>query len=178
MKALFAVIVFMASAYLLLPENAYNKLSSLMPEKKMEEAAKSILSQVDARLENFEQSAMKVQNQSTTQLLATLSSLEKTVNEQQLAINALTIANKELSEQQKNKLSEMSNLKLVKKSEFKPQPPLAQTQVINGNNIERKTADISQQMLNKREQGATRQALLQDIVDRMNATSLLALTNN
>ncbi|MCJ8293948.1 MAG: hypothetical protein MJK15_06030 [Colwellia sp.] len=166
MKVLFAIIVLIASAYLILPKDALNKLTLFLPQNQIEKAAETVLSDVDKKLEQF-----KIELSSKKDIRI------KKLEDQLTTLKTQFIAQEKkfyLAEIQRNEqvLQQFPVEKTPAKNQYAaaealtthPKQPLT-------DNIDNVIEETDKQRTIKR------QAYLQDLVDRMNKTSLLTLTN-
>jgi predicted RNA-binding protein Jag len=155
MKILFTLIVLIASVYLLVPKDELQKLTLFLPQNQIEQAAETVLSDVDKKLEQFKAKLLGSKDSRITQL------------EKQLArLQAQLVAQEE-----KYKLADSQNNEQAQQPLPVAQPLLTQAKALVTNNTKLSIEESDKQRAIKR------QAYLQDLVERMNKTSLLTLTN-
>jgi len=170
MKILFAIVVIIAGVYLILPKNEFKKLALFLPQNQMEQAAERVLNDVDQKLEQFKAKLLMSKDTRISQL------------EKQL----VTLQTEFVAQQEKYKIAEIQYNKQSQQLPVEQLPVeqlLAQNQyatkealsthpkpiVANNNDFSIKESD--------KQRAIKRQAYLQDLVERMNKTSLLTLTN-
>lgn len=175
MKILFTISVLVAGIYLFLPNDTWEQIKQYLPQHKIEKAAENLLNNVDDKLEQFKTELLQTKDHRINEL------------EQQLAtLQAQFIAKEVQDKSLKEQHTLTSNEKGVVAFEVQTSP-LAQTQYISS---EPKVtlSDIGSQQQNlsnsdvmikhvDKQKVIKIQASLQDIAQRMNETSLLALTH-
>jgi predicted RNA-binding protein Jag len=155
MKILFTLIVLIASVYLLAPKDVLQKLTLFLPQNQIEQAAETVLSDVDKKLEQFKAKLLGSKDSRITQL------------EKQLA----TLQAQLVAQEEKYKLADSQN------NEKAQQPlPVAQLLLTQAKALVTNNTNLSIEESDK-QRAIKRQAYLQDLVERMNKTSLLTLTN-
>jgi hypothetical protein len=166
MKILFTIIVLIAGVYLILPKDEFKKLAQYLPQNQIEQAAETVLSDVDKKLEQFKTKLSMDKNSRISQL------------EQQLA----TLQTQIVAQQEKDKLADIQDNEPTIQ-QLPVEQPLAQNQYatdkplsINPKKLAANNTDLSIKESDK-QRAIKRQAYLQDLVERMNKTSLLTLTN-
>ena len=174
MKTLFIVLVLMAAAYLLVPKSTFDSMSKLLPSQKIEQAASTLLSNVDKKLEAFKQNLTAEREQQVSNLenkiaqleqkVAAMESLQPDDNEGEKAANKNEMLNTstsiDINLADKPALQFDENVAIQASERLQPyenNEPIETTQIDNEKIINRKAA-------------------LQDIAERMNRTSLMALT--
>jgi hypothetical protein len=191
MKTLFILIVISASVYLLLPEksvaNIFNSLtdnfSKHLPQTKIENAAEKLLAQVDNKLKIFEKSIDTAQKTKISALENEILALKKA---QKVTINKHLEQGINVKSENKDdrlaKSSQSGSRVVVADSNVKVSP---MNKIINEPKDTQRKAAIEQKALsaqkimtakNEKKWQLQRQASLQDIAQRMNETSLQALT--
>jgi predicted RNA-binding protein Jag len=155
MKILFTLIVLIASVYLLAPKDVLQKLTLFLPQNQIEQAAETVLSDVDKKLEQFKAKLLGSKDSRITQL------------EKQLA----TLQAQLVAQEEKYKLADSQNNEQAQQPLPVAQPLLTQAKALVTNNTNLSIEESDKQRAIKR------QAYLQDLVERMNKTSLLTLTN-
>jgi len=155
MKILFTLIVLIASLYLLVPKVELQKLTLFLPQNQIEQAAETVLSDVDKKLEQFKTKLLMNKDSRITQL------------EKQLA----TLQDKLVAQEEQYKLADSQNNEQAQQYLLVEQPLLtnAKEPFVNNTNLSIEESD--------KQRAIKRQAYLQDLVERMNKTSLLTLTN-
>jgi hypothetical protein len=159
MKILFIVTVIIASSYLFIQQDGLEKLNQYLPQYKIEQSAAALLTTVD---ESVDQKLERFKTELLNKKDHRINELEKQLVSLQAKFTAKT--------EQEN-----TQRMLVEQN-------IAQTQYINNDSLpisgyEKKEASEEAVIANSSKQKAIkRQANLQDIADRMNKTSLLALT--
>lgn len=155
MKILFTLIVLIASVYLLAPKDVLQKLTLFLPQNQIEQAAETVLSDVDKKLEQFKAKLLGSKDSRITQL------------EKQLA----TLQAQLVAQEEKYKLADSQNNEQAQQPLPVAQPLLTQAKALVTDNTNLSIEESDKQRAIKR------QAYLQDLVERMNKTSLLTLTN-
>ena len=172
MKILFIITVIIAAIYLFIQQKGLEKISQYLPSQQIEQNAQTLLSTINQQVTN------KVNKELTAQLEQFKKELltQKDARIEALAKKVVDLESK-LDEQQKQyvatqALSDSSTLT----TEFPREPEFAKVQYLtNKQSIESGTAIVAGAHSAK-QTAIKRQANLQDIADRMNKTSLLALT--
>jgi hypothetical protein len=178
MKILFTIVVLIAGVYLILPKDELKKLSSFLPQNQIEQAAGVVLSDVDQKLEQFKVKFLVDKNSRISELEKKLTTLQTQLITQKEQLAELQI-NKQVYEQASKQFP--VEYSLVEQS---PTPQvLAQNQTV----IEEPLSTYSKKVVTKnsdhsikesdKQEAIKRQAYLQDLVERMNKTSLITLTN-
>jgi predicted RNA-binding protein Jag len=155
MKILFTLIVLIASVYLLAPKDVLQKLTLFLPQNQIEQAAETVLSDVDKKLEQFKAKLLGSKDSRITQLEKQLSTLQAQL----------------VAQEEKYKLADSQNNEKAQQPLPVAQPLLTQAKALVTNNTNLSIEESDKQRAIKR------QAYLQDLVERMNKTSLLTLTN-
>ena len=165
MKALFIMLVLMAVAYLLVPKSAVDS----------EQAASALLANVDEKLDKFRQGLIAKQEQRIDELTKKISELENKIDANELFVSKRNRdKEKSVSDDNVTTSSFNHNSTLVHAPALKP----------DGFSVEQ-SFDHSNEYINgesnevvqiQKKQRINRQASLQTIADRMNRTSLLAIT--
>jgi len=180
MKTLFILIVLIAIAYLAMPPVTIDKFKTYLPQQKIEQAAQSLLTNVDTKLNDFKQTLSKRQENRISVLEEKIALLERKISPnntslhtlaqskkksanntvsspmEQLALNARKIENTE-------QLGNSHNYdELLSKANAKT--------ALAANVLVKNTAESNKISMN-------RQTLLQELAERMNKASLHALTN-
>jgi hypothetical protein len=189
MKILFIATVLMAAGYLFLPSD----LTQLLPQTKIEQTAETLLIKVDQKLDHLKNEISAEQQQKIDQLTQNVATLTKKLHEQTVELKKVNEQNVLLAQHKSKDQNQNDNEVNTATAEFTiDQQDYAQTQYLAKNNaigkshaetshvkISRDNANpISANTLTNKQLRITRQAKLQDIADRMNNTSLMALTNN
>jgi predicted RNA-binding protein Jag len=155
MKILFTLIVLIASVYLLAPKDVLQKLTLFLPQNQIEQAAETVLSDVDKKLEQFKAKLLGSKDSRITQLEKQLSTLQAQL----------------VAQEEKYKLADSQNNEQAQQPLPVAQPLLTQAKALVTDNTNLSIEESDKQRAIKR------QAYLQDLVERMNKTSLLTLTN-
>jgi len=177
MKILFSIAVLVAVIYLFLPQNSLEKLSSFMPKQQIEQAAETVLNDVDQRLEQFKSELLIKQNNRITSLEQQLSTLQEQFDVQEDKINLAIMQNKEqvlLTKQLTVQTQKIASETILTETTTEPQLLASASTKIN-TDTEIDNTDIAVEVSAK-QQAIKRQAYLQDLAERMNRTSLHALT--
>jgi hypothetical protein len=165
MKIIFAIVVLIASVYLILPKDELKKLSAFLPQNQIEQAAEKVLSDVDQKLEQFKVKLSTNKDSRISQLEKKLVALKTHVIAQEEKYKT-DIENKE------NVLQRLPEDQSLAKNQYTTSEPLSthpEQQVANYTNLPINGTD--------KQRVIKRQAYLQDLVERMNKASLLTLTN-
>jgi hypothetical protein len=166
MKTLFSIAVLVAVIYLFLPKDALEKLSTFMPKQQIEQAAETVLSDVDQRLEQFKSELLIKQNNRITKLEEQITNLQDKLHTQAEQIKLAVIENKEQALLAKQSTEQTQNVASeIISTETTTEPQL----------LASASTDIAVEESAK-QQAIKRQAYLQDLAERMNRTSLHALT--
>jgi hypothetical protein len=185
MKTLFILIVISASVYLLLPDKSVgNMLNSLtenfskhLPQNKIENAAEKLLAQVDNKLKSFETSINTAQKTKISALENEILALKKV---QQLTIKKNMAQDVNVNSENKDdrlaKSSQLGSRALVAKANVKVSPMKTIRDESKRNQSKALSAQKVMTAKNAKKWQLQRQASLQDIAQRMNETSLQALT--
>lgn len=160
MKILFAIVVLIAASYLILPKDKLKELSLFLPKNQIEQAADTLLTDVDQKLEQFKIKLLMNKDTRITQLEKQLATLQAQFIAQEEKIKLTSIQSKEQAAQP----LPVKHLP-VKNSLSTPPKQLTASNI-----------DLSIKESDK-QRAINRQAYLQDLVERMNKTSLLTLTN-
>ncbi|MFT7005660.1 MAG: mevalonate kinase [Colwellia sp.] len=155
MKILFTLIVLMASVYLLVPKDELQKLTLFLPQNQIEQAAETVLSDVDKKLEQFKAKLLSNKDSRITQLETQLATLQAQL----------------VAQEEKYKLADSQNNEQAQQELPVAQPLLTHAKALVTNDTKLSIQESDKQRAIKR------QAYLQDLVERMNKTSLLTLTN-
>jgi len=185
MKILFSIAVLVAVIYLFMPQNAVEKLSSFLPKQQIEQAAETVLSDVDQRLEQFKSELLIKQNNRITNLENQLATLQEQFDVQEDKINLAIMQNKEqvlLTKQLTVQTQNIASETILTETTTEPQLLASANSHIESNtstkintDTEIDNTDIAVEVSAK-QQAIKRQAYLQDLAERMNRTSLHALT--
>jgi len=180
MKILFALTVFTASIYLFIQQKGLEKLSQYLPQHQIEQNAETLLASVNQNVseninhsldEKLKQFKIKLANQKEHRI----NELEKQLADLQGKFDKresqVTNINHENTSQENIPLNETIE---PTQQNFSSEPAFAKTQYLSGGSS---TTETSMNFDNSEKQKVIRrQANLQDIAERMNKTSLLALT--
>ena len=190
MKTLFAITVLIAGIYLFVQQEGLDKLSQYLPQNQIDKSAETLLTnvnqnvakqvdkQVDEKIELFKSSLLIEKN---TQI----NTLEKKIED--LQAQFITLQSQQLSKNALLKNTEQEETHALKSDEspeqhFTSEPALAETQYLTDESSITALLPVtisterSEEKKTIKQQAIKRQANLQDIAERMNQTSLLALT--
>ncbi|WP_057831420.1 hypothetical protein [Colwellia sp. TT2012] len=169
MKILFTITVLIAGIYLFIQQKGLEKLNKFLPQHQIEQATETLLANVsknvDQQLEQFKNKVLNKKDERINELENQL---------QNLQTQFLAKAGKEKTQliQQKER-----------PQDFPPEQTFSATQYLAAESsmhlpstLSSPTAQPSDKEFYK-QRAIKRQANLQDIAERMNKTSLLALTN-
>lgn len=160
MKILFAIVVLIAASYLILPKDKLKELSLFLPKNQIEQAADTLLTDVDQKLEQFKIKLLMNKDTRITQLEKQLATLQAQLIAQEEKIKLASI-------QSKDQAAQPLPVKSLPVKESLSTPP----KQLTASNIDLSIKESDKQ------RAINRQAYLQDLVERMNKTSLLTLTN-
>lgn len=160
MKILFAIAVLIAASYLILPKDKLKELSLFLPKNQIEQAADTLLTDVDQKLEQFKIKLLMNKDTRITQLEKQLATLQAQFIAQKEKIKLASI-------QLKEQAAQPLPVKYLPVKESLSTPP----KQLTASNIDLSIKESDKQ------RAINRQAYLQDLVERMNKTSLLTLTN-
>lgn len=169
MKILFTIAVLIAGVYLFLPQSELKKLALFLPQNQIKQAAETVLSDVDQKLEQFKVKLLLNKDSRINELEKQIASLQKKINLQEEKYNSFTLQND----------TKILPALPVEKSLAKTQyiaKALPQVQRDVPQNFAPSNTDMSTNNADK-QQAMKRQAYLQDLAERMNKTSLTALTH-
>lgn len=166
MKFLFAIIVIIASVYLILPKDELKKLALFLPQNQIEQAAETVLSDVDKKLEQFKVKLLMNKDSRISHLEKQLATLQTQFAAQEEKYKSAEVKYNEQAIQQ------LPVEQSLAQNQYTPSEPLStDPKELVANNIDLSSKESDKQRAIKR------QAYLQDLVERMNKTSLLTLTN-
>ena len=166
MKILFTLVVLIAGVYLILPKDQLKKLALFLPQNQIEQAAETVLSDVDQKLEQFKTKHLMNKDSRISQLEKQLATLQAQFVAQEEKYKLADIEHKAQA------LQLLSAEKLLAKNQYVSAEPLStQPKQPVANHIDSSIKETDKQRAIKR------QAYLQDLVARMNKTSLLTLTH-
>lgn len=169
MKTFFAISVLIAVIYLAFPQAITDKVNQYMPQRKIEQAATSLLSQVDQKLNKIKLELAEKQEQRIRLLEDKLTQLQQQIASNQQATNNLLAVSSQQPNEQQTQLSVNSGDNdnySVSAQPILPITQIAPPQIQPDHGV---TAD---------KLSTKRQAMLKDIAERMNQASLLAAFNN
>jgi len=177
MKILFTITVIAAGIYLFIQQQGLDKLSQYLPQHQIEQNAerlitdvsqqvhKTVSQEVDEKIKLFKSELINKKDER-------INELEQQLTRLQMQFTAL--------ESQKHKTDEVNQAShqdsVSQQQVFLTEPAFAQTQYLSG---EGKANSFlpKVEIATDKQKAIKRQANLQDIADRMNKTSLLALTH-
>lgn len=174
MKTLFIILVLMAAAYLLVPKSTFDSMSTFLPSQKIEQAAKALLSNVDEKLDVFKQNLTAEHEQQLSDFENKIAQLEKKVAAMELLQSVDDKGEEVLSENEMPTAVASLDTTLAHKPELQSDiNAIEKTSKVSS--LYKTDEPIVRKEANKA-QIINRQASLQDIAERMNRTSLMALT--
>lgn len=182
MKILFAITVFAAGIYLFIQQEGLDKISQYLPQYQIKQNAEQLLADVNKRVsKSVDENVDEKIKQFKVELLA---KKELRINELEKQVANLQTQFSSYQSQQVNakKVSEsqLHNAMTNAPQDFLTEPTFAPTQYLSS---EQPATELSESIsagiikANPKQKAIKRQANLQDIADRMNKTSLLALTH-
>ncbi len=166
MKILFAIIVLIAGVYLIFPKDELKKLAQFLPQHQIEQAAETVLSDVDQKLEQFKAKLLLDKDSRISQLEKQLTTLQAQFVAQEEKYKLANIQNNEPAHQRLPVEQPFAQVQYATTEPLSTPP-----KQLVANNIDSSIKETDKQRAIKR------QAYLQDLVERMNKTSLLTLTN-
>jgi hypothetical protein len=188
MKTLFISIVLMAIAYLAMPQVAIDKFKAYLPQQKVEQAAGNLLADVDTKLDSFKQTLSKRQESRISVLEEKIAIVERKLSQSSTFVNALAHSKNSSDQKIASVLDEQfaavpklaSKQQLGKSYNYDELLSKANAKTALAANYDANYTLITQsgnKALESKKQRMDRQAFLQELAERMNKTSLLALTH-
>ncbi len=181
MKVLFTIMVLIAGIYLILPKEHLEKLALFLPKNQIEKAAQVVLTDVDKKLEIFKAEHLLQKNSRINKLEKQLAKLQAQVIAQDEKYKLSEIKHNEQVLQWLAAEKRLTVEKTLAQNEYaSAEPSFTHAKQLVANKVELSPKQTDIVLLAKptdKEKAVKRQAYLQDLVERMNKTSLLTLTN-
>lgn len=174
MRTLFIIVVLMAAAYLLVPKSTLDSMSTFLPSQKIEQAASALLVNVDEKLEVFKQNISEEHQQKLSDFEKKIAHLEKKVAAMASLQSTDNRREAIVSENESSHTVVSIDTALAQKTVLLPDNGAIE-QTATFSDVYKNEEPIGSDKIDKA-RIINRQASLQDIAERMNRTSLMALT--